>query len=133
MEGDPYCSHCGAHFQWEDSDDEYENRLEYDYGEPDNFYVPKTYYSESDNSHTPESDEEFLDFGEVSKTYINAGKKELDYIADCVCENSSQKLQLKAIIRQYQNAPDFISERIGNLKFTIFISSSKTHTSKRHT
>lgn len=81
MEGDPYCSHCGAHFQWEDSDDEYENRSENDYGGPDYSYVPKTDYNEPDNSHTPESDEEFLDFGEVSKTYVDACEKELDYIA----------------------------------------------------
>ena len=59
MEGDPYCSHCGAHYRWEDPDDKYENRLEYDYGEPDYSYVPKTGYSEADNSHTPESDEDF--------------------------------------------------------------------------
>lgn len=22
MEGDPYCSHCGAHFRWDDIDDD---------------------------------------------------------------------------------------------------------------
>ena len=107
MKGDPYCSHCGAHFQWEDSDDEYENRLENDYGEPDYSYVPETAYSDLDNSHTTESDEDFLDFGEVSKTYVDAGENELEYIVERICATPSQKLQLKAIIRQYQNAPDF--------------------------
>ena len=92
LEGDPYCQHCGAHFKWsyiEEEDEEYKTSSQFPY-EPD--YI----------KHDP-----FLDLGEVSETYVNASEETLEYIASMICANSTQKLQLKAQIREYQKAVDF--------------------------
>lgn len=105
MEGDPYCSHCGAHFKWNYFDDatdtpDYGNTSEFAYDEPARYdsCTSETDYSRYDS---------FLDFGEVSETYLEAGEEKLEYIASRICADSSQKLQLKAQIRQYQKAKDF--------------------------
>lgn len=104
MQGDPYCSHCGARFEWSNADEDdipnYRDNSEYVYGEPVDYdsLDSKTDYSESDS---------FLDFGEVSETYPEAGEEKLEEIAGGICADSSQKLQLKAQIRQYQKAKDF--------------------------
>ena len=85
MEGDPYCQHCGAHLKWDYDDEEHiqnENVLKSTYSKPDHF----------------------LDYGEISETYHNDEK--LDYIADSVCITSSQKMLLKAKIREYLKATD---------------------------
>ena len=106
MEGDPYCSHCGAHFKWnhagEVEDASQETRASqslYDVAEEshDDDFVPGSY----------DEPDDFLDYGEVSETYFEAGEETLDYIADHVCATSPQKLQLKAKIRQYMKARDF--------------------------
>ena len=116
MEGDPYCSHCGAHFKWSGLDDDigdYISESQSYLGEPDSFYASQTDYGgpSSYDSYVPGTDDGkqggFLDFGEVSKTYIEAGEEELEYIAGMICADSSQKLQLKAQIREYQKAKDF--------------------------
>ena len=76
----------------------------------------------------------FLDFGEVSETYLEAGEEKLEYIASRICATSSQKLQLKAQIREYQKAQDFNGFYIRkewDLKYIIFISSRKTNMSKQ--
>ena len=106
MEGDPYCSHCGAHFKWnhagEVEDASQETRASqslYDVAEEshDDDFVPGSY----------DEPDDFLDYGEVSETYFEASEETLEYIADHVCATSPQKLQLKAKIRQYMKARDF--------------------------
>ena len=106
MEGDPYCSHCGAHFKWNHADDTDDTPQETctsqsPYGMPqqsyDDDFVPGSY----------DEPDDFLDYGEVSETYFKAGEETLEYIADHVCATSPQKLQLKAKIRQYMKARDF--------------------------
>lgn len=105
MEGDPYCSHCGAHFKWSYADEadetpNYGNASEFAYGEP---VRHDSCASETDyNRHG-----QFLDYGEVSETYLEAGEEKLEYIASQICADSSQKLQLKAQIREYQKVKDF--------------------------
>ena len=67
MEGDPYCSHCGAHFKWnhagEVEDASQETRASqslYDVAEEshDDDFVPGSY----------DEPDDFLDYGEVSET-----------------------------------------------------------------
>ena len=134
MEGDPYCSHCGAHFKWSYFDDEedapdYGAAPEFAYDEPAKY---NSYPSETDYN----GNGRVLDFGEVSETYLETDEEKLEYIAGMICADSSQKLQLKAQIRQYQKAKDFrgfyIKKDYG-FEVIIFISSRKTNTSKRHT
>ena len=105
MEGDPYCSHCGAHFKlsyFDEGDDtpNYNAASEFAYNE-----------SVCHGSHTSGTGHggfrPFLDFGEVSETYFEADEETLEYIASRICADSSQKLQLKAQIRQYQKVKDF--------------------------
>lgn len=85
MEGDPYCSHCGAHFNWA-SIDEVDDVPEFGvvsdsgYGEPISY---KFYTSKS----VPEKPGSFLDFGEVSETYRITGENELEYIAYMVWQH----------------------------------------------
>jgi hypothetical protein len=105
MEGDPYCSHCGAHFKWsyfdeEDDTPDYRATSEFAYGET---FSHDSYSSETDY----DGFSRFLDFGEVSETYLEADEEKLEYIASHICADSSQKLQLKAQIREYQKAEDF--------------------------
>lgn len=96
MEGDVYCSHCGAHFKRSKNDD--------DVAASDAFLRRYVSY----NSHTSDAEEEFfLDYGEVSETYIGVGERKLEHIAEGVCATESQKIQLKAQIRQYQKVKDF--------------------------
>ena len=90
MEGDSYCSHCGAHLKWS-------------YADENEFANYNSYASETDHNRYVQ----FLDFGEVSETYIEADEEKLEYIASMVCADSSQKLQLKAQIRKYQKVKDF--------------------------
>ena len=66
MEGDPYCSHCGAHFKWSNTDDNVA-----DYG--GTFREAACHDSKTDYVvHDP-----FLDFGEVSENYTDACEEEL--------------------------------------------------------
>ena len=83
MEGDPYCEHCGAHLIWDydDEEDDYENRRT--------------------------SKPHFLDYGKVSETYYRPDDETLERIAGSVCLTSSQKMELKAKIRQYMKAADY--------------------------
>jgi hypothetical protein len=100
MEGDPYCPHCGAHFKWSyfDEEDSPDYRTSSQFPCGDDFCTSRTGYG----GFRP-----FLDFGEVSETYLEADEEKLEYIASNICADSSQKLQLKAQIREYQKAKDF--------------------------
>ena len=84
-EGDSYCSHCGAHLQWDFDDG-------------------KEYYPEDLPILIPNS---FLNYRETSQTYYSLGGDELNFIADSICINDSQKILLKSRISQFMKAPDF--------------------------
>ena len=110
MEGDPYCSHCGAHFKWSGIDEEDDfadcrTDLQFAYNAPTscNHDEYELYGSRAESAKS----KPFLDFGEVSQTYLNPVKDELEYITGSVCANHGQKFNLESIIRQYQNAADF--------------------------
>ena len=105
MEGDPYCSHCGAHFKWSHFDD---GDDACDYGASSGFAYGEAVRHDFRNSGTDYGGfSPLLDFGEVSETYPEADEEKLEYIASRICADSSQKLQLKAQIREYQKAKDF--------------------------
>ena len=84
-EGNSYCSHCQAHLQW-DFDDEEE-------------YFPEDLPILIPNP--------FLDYCETSKNYHSLDDENLDFIAESICINDSQKMLLKSRISKFMKAPDF--------------------------
>ena len=72
MEGDPYCSHCGAHFKW--------NHFDEPYSAPQETCASQSMYDVAEQHYddfVPDSHDEpddFLDYGEVSETYFKASE-----------------------------------------------------------
>ena len=64
MEGDPYCSHCGAHFKWNFTVEEEDS---YDENVSSSHYAPSPAY---DVGRDYEKPNDFLDYGEVGFSIV---------------------------------------------------------------
>lgn len=104
MEGDPYCSHCGAHLLWnlDDESDYEEEKTDVEYHDLQYFHDDE-YVFERDYD-KPKS---FLDYGETSQTYYSLNENKLDEIVGLICINKSQERLLKSRIKKFMKAPDF--------------------------
>lgn len=112
MEGDSYCSHCGANMKW-DNDDKFESGL----NGGGMFEI------------TYDSAALFLGYGEIPETFHDSDEATLEYVVEGVCETFPQKMQLKARLREYwllRFSMDSTSERITTLMSATSTSFRKT-------